>query len=306
MKNKTKDERLKVKGYRKLSGLLVLSVFIFQFSLSSCNPEAKYETKDVEVFMTIDTVSAGFIECSFHTNKDAYYLIAIEAPWSDFNPEYNSKQFMTLALDSAYAEYLTWRNYLLRNKEFNVAPFASHSLHYGSVHHFFTGLEPNTDYWVYAFPVDPQTMKPIGALKLLNVKTTEQSVFNVHFDYRVKGTWDYVYPLNDKGEIYTRFPYIGETLDSLEIVSHGESPEIYFKLWAIDNFAHAPLADVYYGVKAFDNEGFFGFEEGHTYYTCLCGFDGSFKQLTIYKFLWTKDCEYYFVESDAANIVNKE
>ena len=55
MKNKTKDERLKVKGYRKLSGLLVLSVFIFQFSLSSCNPEAKYETKDVEVFMTIDT-----------------------------------------------------------------------------------------------------------------------------------------------------------------------------------------------------------------------------------------------------------
>jgi len=286
----------------------LLSIILIPLS-TSCNPEAKYETKNVEVFMHIDTVSAGFIECSFHTNKDAYFLIAIEEPWTDFNPVYNSKQFMTLALDSAYADYLMWRNYLLRDKEFNVAPFASHSLQYGNVHHFFTGLIPNTDYWVYAFPVDPQTMQPIGALKFENIKTTSTSVFNVHFDYRVKDTWDYIYPLDEKGKIYTRFPYIATTRDSLELAEGGIDPEIYFKVWAIDNFALPEIATVYYGVKAIENDGlnsYTVFEEGHTYYTCLCGFDGSFKQLTIYKFRWTKDCEYYFTEKDAANIMNEE
>ena len=117
-----------------LSALAVLS--------PSCNPEAKWETKDVKVDMSVKTVSAGFVECSFSTNKDAYYLIAITEAWENYNPMYNSKQFMQLALDSAYADYLMWRNYLLRDKEFNVAPFASHSLQYGSINHFFTGLVP--------------------------------------------------------------------------------------------------------------------------------------------------------------------
>ena len=44
--------------------------------LASCTPEAKWETDDVIVKMNIGTISAGFIECNFSTNKEAYYLIA--------------------------------------------------------------------------------------------------------------------------------------------------------------------------------------------------------------------------------------
>ena len=109
-----------------------LSIFwflsILVYVLSSCNPEANWETQDVEVYMTQKALSAGFAEFEFSTNKDAYYLIAICDPWEDYNPVANQKQFMQLALDSAYAQYLLWRNYLLREKEFNVAPFSSHSL----------------------------------------------------------------------------------------------------------------------------------------------------------------------------------
>ena len=108
--------------------------------LASCNPEAKWETDDVIVKMNIGTVSAGFIECNFSTNKEAYYLIACQPVQSDYDPMTVQKQFMTLNLDSAFAEYLMWRSSLLYEGEFNIAPFESHSLQYGDVHYVFTGL----------------------------------------------------------------------------------------------------------------------------------------------------------------------
>ena len=160
-----RNERTKMKGRRReIKGIIFLAIIIFQISLVSCSPEAPWETEGVEVRMQQKTVSAGFVEYDFSTNKDAYYLIAICEPWEDYNPVANPKQFMQLALDSAYAEYLLWRNDLLRAKEFNVAPFASHSLQYGQITHFFTGLIPDHDYWVYAFPVNPETMQPVGKL----------------------------------------------------------------------------------------------------------------------------------------------
>ena len=59
---KIKGERLKVKGL-----LYLLSIFIFQFSLPACSPEAKWYTDDVEITMDVHTVSAGFVECHFTT-----------------------------------------------------------------------------------------------------------------------------------------------------------------------------------------------------------------------------------------------
>ena len=172
---------------------------------SSCNPEPTWETKDVEVYMTVNNISAGFVECEFSTNKDAYYLTAICQPWTDFNPTANQKQFMQLALDSAYAEYLFWRNDLLRAKEQNVAPFSSHSLQYGYQHHFFTGLLPDEDYWLFCFPVDPVSMKPVGQLNLIPVKTLEDSNMDIRFEYRIKGTWGYL-PCGFHGQDQRAFP----------------------------------------------------------------------------------------------------
>lgn len=279
-------------------------------ALYSCSSEAKWETEDVEVKMEIKNVSAGFIECNFSTNKDAYYLIAVCKPWEDYNPVYNSKQFMQLALDSAYAEYLFWRNDLLRAKEFNVAPFSSHSLQYGNLNHFFTGLLPDEDYWVFAFPVDPVAMKPAGPLNLVNVKTLEDSKMDIHFEYRIKGKWDYIYPVDSTGKIYEHFPYITTTRDSTtlaedSIFTPGEVL-LYFVLWSMERFLEPAKADAKYGVYAVKNDGIQSaeaFKEGHTYYTAISGFDGSFRQTTVYRFVWTGDsCEYYFHDTDSANL----
>jgi hypothetical protein len=300
------------RSYRRLfAGIAAIA--LIALGAISCNPEAKWETKDVKLNMKVDNVSAGFIECSFSTDKDAYYLISIVDPWEDYNPVANQKQFMQLALDSAYADYLMWRNGLLREKEFNVAPFSSHSLHYGDTRHFFTGLLPDRDYWVFAFVVDPVTLKPTGNLVLENVKTTDESVMDVHFDYRIRGMWDYIYPLDSTGKVHNRFPYIATTRDSLTLTEDSlfsqEGAVLYFYFWCLERFLEPEKAKVTYGVHAVENDGYQSseaFEIGHTYYTAICGFDGSFKQMTIYRFVWTGEkCDMYLKDTDPENIANQ-
>lgn len=282
---------------------------------SSCNPEAKWDTTDVEINMTVKTVSAGFIECGFSTNKEAYYLIAIEPARDDYDPMEHQKQFMTLALDSANVDYLAWRNRLLRDGEFNVAPFASHSLQYGSVNHFFTGLWFDQEYWVYAFVVDPESMKPAGKLYLEKVKTTYESIMPILFEYRVKGTWDYIYPIDSaSGNIYAHFPYVATTRDSLEIekdlaeadstsaYSYASTVQQYFTIWLALQDLNMEEAHILYGVSAIDNNGInshLSFKEGHTYYTYIAGFDFSVRQSTLYKFRWEGEkTALYFTEKD--------
>ena len=306
---KNKGERLKVKGERFL---LFLSIFIFQFSISSCNPEAPWSTQDVMIEMSAQNVSAGFIEYSFTPNKEAYYLISCMPANELVDPFNHSKQFMILALDSATTAYIQWRNGLLREGEFNIAPFASHCLQYGPITHFFTNLEPETNYWVFAFVVNPETLKPVGKLFIETVKTTAESIMDVHFDYRVRGIWDYIYPLDPDNKINSKLPYLASTVDSLNLAEiwGGITPEDYFN----DLFTTiAEIGDeesIHYGVTVVKNDGSgtsIPFEVNHTYYTAIVSYDGFMGNNVIYKFTWTgDDYEAYFTDEDNIAIYRED
>lgn len=319
MKNKDrfvkrgKTAMLKDKRQHTLGRIILVLLLLSLFLTPSCNPEAPWSTDNVTINMNVTVVSSGFIECTFSTNKEAYYLIACDPVVKGVNPLEHQKAFMTLALDSAYLDYLTWRNALLKKGEFNIASFSNHSLQYGNIDYFFTGLLPDQDYWVYAFVVDPQTQKPTGKLYLQQITTKTESIMEVHFDYRIKGYWDYIYPLDTFGNICSRFPYIATTADSATLAEedsvYTEADAVwYFVTWCLDCFRKPSLANILYGVHAVENDGWTSseyFEEGHTYYTAICGYDGSFKHTTIYKFLWTGDsCNYYYHDTDSANIIN--
>ncbi|MBO4454525.1 MAG: hypothetical protein J5761_05680 [Paludibacteraceae bacterium] len=298
-------ERQKTQWFR----LLILVLCPLSLLLCpSCNPEAPWTTREVAITMQVTTVSAGFAECSFSTDKNAYYFINLVPVVEGVDPMAQQKQYMTLALDSAYTEYLAWRNQLLKEGEFNIAPFASHALQYGDVDYFFTGLQPETEYWIYAFVVNPETMKPTGKLYLQQIKTTAESILDIHFEYRIKGRWDYIYPVDTLGNIYGRFPYIATTMDSALMMKDDVDAITEYLLWVYDQFEHPEQANVLYGVKAVENDGWSSsveFEPGHTYYTAIAGFDGIFEQLTLYKFHWTGDsCNMYFHDTDSANIMN--
>lgn len=273
--------------------------------LSSCDPDAQWTTKDVHISISPYTVSAAYIECSFMPDKDAYYLVACQPAVKGVNPLDKQKQFMTLALDSANTDYIQWRYDLLKEGEFNIAPFASHCLQYGKIDRFFTNLTPDTDYWIYAFVVDPDKIQPVGKLFLQTVTTRSTSIVNVHFEYRVRGLWDYVYPLNPDGKINNHFPYLANTVDSLALVElwNGISPEEYFNDYFL-NIAYNDLTDnVRRGVQVTYNDGLNSqveFEEGHTYYTAIVSFDGFIGYDVIYRFLWTgDDFEAYFRNEDS-------
>lgn len=300
-----------MKTKRFAPGLLLSVLSLVSLVLCpSCNTEAEWETEDVELNMVIETVSAGYVECHCESTAEAYFLLAIEPVDAKYNPLEHQKQFMTLALDSANVAYIQWRNKLLKEGEFTVAPFASHALQYTSSEHFFTGLIPNTEYWVYAFVVNPETLEPAGKLYIEKVKTTEESIMDIHFDYRVRGRWDYIYPVDTNRKIYNHFPYIATTRDSLTMVTDGlytdAAAVLYFVFWTIERFMDPSLANILYGVKAVENNGIESaekFQEGHTYYTVIGGYDGSFKQTTIYKFRWTgESCNLYYHDTDSANL----
>ncbi len=278
----------------KISNLKSQIALLFIIMLSSCNPEAPWSTQDVTIEMSAQNVSAGFIEYSFTPNKEAYYLISCMQATEEADPFNHSKQFMMLMLDSANTAYIQWRNGLLRKGEFNIAPFASHCLQYGPITHFFTNLTPDTDYWVFAFVVNPETLKPVGKLFIETVKTTAESIMDVHFDYRVRGIWDYIYPLNPDGKINSHFPYLASTVDSAALVNiwGGISPEEYFTDLFTTMAKSGDKENIHYGVTVVKNDGSgrsIPFEANHTYYTAIVSYDGFMGNNVIYRFLWTGD-----------------
>ena len=128
----------------KTCHILIFHITILALlALVACNPEAKWTEDKVDITMDIETISAGFIECSFSTTKDAYYLVSIQPTTNEYNPMERQKQFMTLALDSAHLQYINWREWLLKEGEFNIAPESSHVLQYGAIDHFFTNPKQN-------------------------------------------------------------------------------------------------------------------------------------------------------------------
>jgi hypothetical protein len=266
---------------------------------------------DVTIEMSAENVSAGFIEYNFHPNKDAYYLISCMPANELVDPFNHSKQFMILALDSANTAYIQWRNGLLREGEFNIAPFASHCLQYGPITHFFTNLTPDTDYWVFAFVVNPETLKPVGKLFIETVKTTAESIMDVHFDYRVRGIWDYIYPLDPDNKINSKLPYLASTVDSLNLAEiwGGITPEDYFND-LFTTISVSPDESIHYGVTVVKNDGSgtsIPFEVNHTYYTAIVSYDGFMGNNVIYKFTWTGDnYEAYFTDEDNIAIYRED
>ena len=291
----------------QLSTIKYQIILLLAICFTSCDPNAQWDVKGVDIDINAKYVSAGFVECDFATNKEAYYLIDIIPVSFDPDPMEHQKQFMTLRLDEQNMEYLRWRNELLNYGQFTIAPFASYALQYGEVEYIFTGLDPATEYWIYAFVVNPDKMTPVGKLHLQKVRTKAESTMDIHFSYRVKGIWDYAYPLDSSGKLQSRFPYLATTLDSAELALLGvEDPIEYCLDWISYYFIHPEQATVLYGVKAVENDGWSSsveFQPGHTYYTLFTGFDGAPNNITIYKFTWAgEEYEHVFKDTDPENV----
>lgn len=291
---------------RRLLPLLLCAIF------AACNPDVVAYTEDVEITIDVEQVSAGFAQVRFSTNKEAFYLISIQPTQEGINPQEIAKTFMLLSIDSAYADYLYWRNKQLQQHIPFVADFSSHSLQYGDIKHFFTLLQPSTEYWVYAFVVDPNTNKPAGKLFLETITTDSVSRIPVQFEYRIDGCWDYIYPVDSAGEILSTIPWVGETMDSVSIREGGwRVPGEYF----FDRFKNVYYEEydrILYGIYAHENNGVgdgtsvTNFEVGKTYYTAMAALDAPLvfplprSIYNVYRFTWMGDStSLYFTPAES-------
>ncbi len=279
---------------------------------AGCEPDAKYTVKKVGLSMEVVQTGCGFCEVKFHTTKDAYYYVAAEKVREGVDPFKISKQFMTLSLDYAYKEYINWRFDLLYNGTPHIADFSSHSLQYGDQDYFFTSLEEDKDYWIYAFVVDPTTNSPAGDLILKTVHTNATSRIKIGFSYRVNDVWDYVYPfVEGEYEIASHIPWVGATADSLYLRNEAAvtAPGRYF-LNMFNDYRENNTGRILYGMYAHKNDGVGDgtsatkFEAGHTYYTALASFDGplilegEYRNYRIFKFKWAPGLQKTFDDED--------
>ena len=284
--------------------------------LCACDPNAKAYTKRIEIDINVQNISAGFVQVEFSTNREAFYLVSMQPAKEGINPQEIAKTFMLLALDSAYLDYLRWRNEELQNLVPFVADFSSHSLQYGTTNRTFCYLQPDTDYWIFAFGVDPESNKPFGQLFLKTVTTKQKSVLTMDFQYRVRGEWDYVYPKDTTGEIISDVPWIGMTVDSASLRDEGEYrvPGEFF-VQAFQAYYGIKMDQmIFYGVVAHQNNCDYGgtsgtkFEEGHTYYSAFAILDGPISfpppetRYDIYRFTWHGDStDLFFTHEDCTH-----
>jgi len=278
---------------------------------TACNPTVEAHTDNVTIDIEVEQVSAGFAHVNFSTTKKAFYLTGIHPVRENINPQKVAKQFMLLALDSAYVEYLYWRNQQLQQLTPFVADFASHSLQYGDAQQFFTLLHPATDYWVYAFVVDANANKPTGKLFITTITTDSVSQMAVNFEYRIKGDWEYVYPKDSMGEIISNIPWVGELVDSMVMREQGwNSPREYF-LSRFEDVYSGSYDHILYGIYAHENNvsdngtPVTKFEIGRTYYKGMAVLDAPLTHpldtnaYDVYRFTWLGDTtEYYFTPID--------
>jgi hypothetical protein len=278
-----------------------MCIGVWLISFAACNPEVAAHTEDVQITIDIEQVSAGFAQVSFSTNKEAFYLISIQPTQEGIDPQKIAKTFMLLSLDSAYVDYLYWRNKQLQQHIPFVADFSSHSLQYGDITHFFTLLQPNTEYWVYAFVVDPNTNKPAGKLFVETITTDSVSRIPLQFEYRIRGYWDYIYPVDSTGEVVSTIPWVCETIDSISIREGGwRVPGEYF-FSRFKNVYYEEYDRILYGIYAHNNDGVGDgtspthFQEGVTYYTGMAALDAPLvfplprNIYNIYRFTWQGD-----------------
>jgi hypothetical protein len=289
-----------------------LLFYLLAFALLACNPTVEFHTDEVDINIQVQQVSAGYAHVSFTTNKRAYYLTGIHPIRKDVaDIQQYAKQFMTLALDSAYVDYLYWRNHQLQQLAPFVTDFASYALKYSNTDQYFTLLQPTTDYWVYAFVVNPTTNKPVGTLFLQTITTHATSSEPMLFEYRIEGQWDYVYPKDKNGEINSHTPWVGETIDSLTLREQGwETPGKYF-LSRFDEVYQGDYTRILYGIHVHENNGEHDgtshteFEVGKTYYTGMAALDAPLTYpldtnlYDIYRFTWMGDStKLYFTPVD--------
>lgn len=274
------------------SGVILAAVLLL--IAAGCTTKSKYHLFGVKFDIDVNEVTRGYIHVNFRPSTVAHYVTGCMKVNDDYDPVEKSEQFMTLMVDSLYQDYLKWRYDYLKNQIDYIADFASHSLQYGDSEKYFQDLEPDTDYWVYAFVVDPYSKEPFDDLWLLTVHTDSLAAYRAWFDTRFQGNYLYLYPREyEGGPILEDIPYTAAILDSLEVMYSYTDPgepfidklnaysdhvfEVAKKFDILETFSYTGVRQVEFGNS---------WASGNSYYIFMAEIQGDLCNRAYYRFVY--------------------
>jgi len=200
---------------------------------------------------------------------------------------------MQLVIDYEYKEYINWRYELLEKDSQYIAPFADHCLYYGNDDRFFTGLQPETSYMVFAFCVNPNTMTPMGKMVYQYVTTLPivrtDLTFKLRLEQKEDGPYVTIIPSNDKE------PYVWYIADTEEAISKYGSIEAYAQ-YVLDSYKELGLESLLRvtGFSSWNAKD--EMKEGKKYTVFAVGYDGG---ATTELYCW--EVMYPFESGDVTN-----
>lgn len=167
---------------------IIVAAFAVLSLLCSCSGELKFGSKGVDIHFEITdgSIHATKLFASAYPAVDEMFYYWDVAECSELD-RISNQHFMELKVDELYVDYLGWRHEKLVQGEPYIAAFQYHSLSYGPTSFYFTELEPEKDYYLYGFCVNPVTKEPIGNLH--KVKFTTKP--NPSPEYRSEMTFDF-------------------------------------------------------------------------------------------------------------------
>lgn len=264
--------------------------------LGACTTKSKYHLYSAELDIELLDITPGYIYARFYSTEVTYYVTGCMKVNDQYDPVGKPRQFMTLMVDSLYQDYLRWRYDYLKDQEDYIADFASHSLQYGESEKYFQNLEPCTNYWIYAFVVDPDKKEPSTDVIWMETVTTDSlAIHRAYFDTRIQGTYFYMYPRSEEnGPILEDVPYTGVVVDSASVAdiyppktpdSFMASLDRYLDMTYISAVELKTLPSITYtGVKQVNYSG--RWEHGKVYYILTGEIQGGIVNRAFFRFVY--------------------
>jgi len=239
----------------------------------SCRISPEYGVKGTKMHLEIksEDIHASYIKVDVKLDDDRHYYYIGAVPVSDYDVQKDNSRFMQLCMDSIYVDYVSWRYDLLVENEEYISTFESHYLYYGNMDIKILELEPETEYLVFTFCVNPKTKEPVGDMYYEYVTTgkfsrTDQT-FEIKFTDKKDGAYVTIIPSDDSRS----YVYSLVSKESFDKDYDGSGKKVLKA--DIDLYKEYHFLQYIY-CSGFTSESFWYVTEGEEYIVLVAGVDG--------------------------------
>ena len=155
----------------------IIAALVASLCVLSCSYKPEVKGVDTSFEISVSELKGTQLRVSVVPSNDICWYYFDVVSLSDYE-EYlresgNDQKLMQSVIDSAYTLYKdlveVYRDYLGAKY---VGDFDDIALYFGTNSLYFTGLTPETDYYVICFSIDPVNRKPVGPLNKYRFRTT--------------------------------------------------------------------------------------------------------------------------------------